>query len=290
MNTYKDISNKIEASIAESLTDLYRFAREQELPFLIVGAEARDIFFELLFNVRASRATIDTDVGIRVPTWEAFEKLETRMISSGVFKKDKKKPHRFSHRNGGSLDVIPFGELENPKGNIRWRENQSDMSTLGFDEALENAIQVKIAPDLVIPVSTPPSLVIMKLIAWDESYPHRNTDAKDVDFMLNQYINTGIEQRLYDGDRDITTFDDFDFGIVGPRMMGRDIAKIAREQTLQSVIKLLEKETDANSYCRLVRDMMQGQKEFDEEFAEKQALLKQLKLGVLDHQKKQVSP
>ena len=49
------------------------------------------------------------------------------------------------------------------------------MSLLGFKEAHENSITVRIssAPKLDIQLPSIPGLAIMKIISWDEKYPAR---------------------------------------------------------------------------------------------------------------------
>ncbi|MEX2090386.1 MAG: hypothetical protein WEB62_11485 [Bacteroidota bacterium] len=278
---YRDISGKIDPHLVAAIEDLWRFASAVGTELVVIGATARDIMFEHIYNVRAPRATVDIDIAIRLANWEGFESLKKEMLLSDIFTKDKKSQHRFYHMNGQSFDIIPFGDIEKPRGNIRWA-NQNDMSTLGFVEAVNGAISCRISPNLVILVSSLPSLVIMKLIAWDEAQPHRQRDAKDIGSILREYINTGIEQRLSDEDQDLRMAPDFDFGIVGPRLMGRDIAKIITPESLQLVMKILEHETKENGYCSLVRDMMESGRNFDEEFEERKSQLKQLMLGILD--------
>jgi predicted nucleotidyltransferase len=268
--------------VATALVDLKMLAGRLDIPFVLVGAGARDIFFGLLFDIKSPEATLDADVAIRLPRWESFAELVNSMVGAGLFKKDDKYQYRFHHVNGETLDLLPFGKIENPTGNIRWPSDQNDMSTVGFEEAQNHSVKVRIAPDCEINVTTPPALMITKLIAWDGAYPTRTKDAKDIDFMLREYSKAGNEQRIYNEDRDISELPDFDFSMLSPRLMGRDIAKIAADETLVEVQKLLEKETEKKSYFRLIRDMMERKKDFDEEFAEKLMLLNQLKLGIQD--------
>jgi predicted nucleotidyltransferase len=281
-NIYKDISSKIDSSLVGMFVDLKRLISKPDIPFVLVGAGARDIFFGLIFGIKSPTATLDADVAIRVPSWDAFRELADKMENSGLLKRDKKYHYRFKHMDGQSLDLLPFGQIERPKGNIRWPSDQNDMSTVGFEEAQQNSIIVRICRDCEINVATPPALMITKIIAWDGGFPTRPKDAKDIDFMLREYSKAGNEQRIYNEDRDISQLPDFDFSRVSPRLLGRDIAKIASDETIAEILKILRKETDQDAHYSLIRDMMKRDRDFDEEFAEKLMLLNQLKLGIED--------
>lgn len=66
MNISKDISNKLEPNIVEVLCDIDAVCKRHAIPFFVVGATARDIIFNAIFNIKTSRASLDIDFGVRV--------------------------------------------------------------------------------------------------------------------------------------------------------------------------------------------------------------------------------
>lgn len=281
-NISVDISNEIDGGLKELLRELATFTTLSNTPLLVVGAAARDIVFEMTYGISAGRATMDLDCAVLVPSWSAFEGLATDLIDSNRFIRNRSKPHRFIHSRFGAVDVIPFGPLEAPKGNIRWPSNSSDMTTLGFEEAYDTGVLATIEEGLQVRVASPPALVVTKLFAYEDAFPHRTKDAEDIDFMLRSYEQAGNRERIYGDDRDLTEKTDFDMSMVSPRLLGRDIAAMAQAKTREAILALLDKETDPRGYGRLVRDMMKRKRDFDEEFSEKLRLLEQLKQGILD--------
>lgn len=73
---FLNISGKIDSdtvALYESVSDA---ANRLTIPFVVVGASARDIVLHYGHNARIQRATADVDFGIQVPDWSAFEALK----------------------------------------------------------------------------------------------------------------------------------------------------------------------------------------------------------------------
>ncbi|MFQ5885588.1 MAG: hypothetical protein ACE5IO_10875 [Thermoplasmata archaeon] len=158
------------------------------------------------------------------------------------------------------------------------------MSTVGFSKAFESAVPVRLSwnPVLDVKISTPASLAIMKLVAWDEKYPERADDAKDVLFLMKEYINAGNDTRLYAQDADIRAMKDFDYDMASPRLLGRDMRKVADTEALIALRRILDEETKDDSYYRLVLDMTYGELNDEGLFEDTLNLVKQLRAGAFD--------
>ena len=205
MTTYKDISTKIDSATVEVLSCIKDIADKLGIPFFLVGAKARDLFFSLLFDIQTTRATLDVDLGIKVNSWDDVAKLIDGIIATGLFKPANKLNSRFVYSKGTILDIVPFGLLETPSGKIQWPLDEAIMSTVGFEEAFIYSLDVCIrtSPQLHLKVCTPPAMVMLKLIAWNEKYPERARDAQDIIFILQHYIDAGNDSRLHEEDNDI---------------------------------------------------------------------------------------
>jgi predicted nucleotidyltransferase len=288
MNIFKDISNKIEQPLVIVFSDIDAIATASGIQFFLIGAKARDIFFTDIYDISTRRATLDVDVAIRVKNWDEFKKLITSLLSTQKFTQDKKTHHRFKHQNSVLVDILPFGEIEKPSGSIIWPEqDEKVMSTIGFDEAWLSSVLVKIRkePELLVRLAVPAALAIMKLVSWNQMYPERNDDAKDLLFLMKEYINAGNDARLHDEDKDLTEYKDFDYGLASPRLLGRDMSMIASSATQSIINEILEKETASNSQFRLVHDMLGGGFNAGDDFEKTLTLLKQLQLGFQERQR-----
>jgi predicted nucleotidyltransferase len=285
MNTSKDISEKIDQSLIVVIESVNAIMSDLGIPFFIIGASARDIVFSAMFDIPTRRATRDVDFAIRVPSWDKVHVLVSKMLSANSFRQDSRMRQRFIFQGQTVLDIVPFGGLERPPGSVQWPLDAGFiMSTAGFEDAFDHSaiVLLKKNPELKIKVCAPPGLAILKLMAWHEKYPERSKDAKDILFLMEHYIDAGNESRLHDQDRDLMDIHDFDYGLASPRLLGRDMAKIASVATRVHVMNVLRKESDTVSENRLAFDMMQGEFDVEGKYARTMALLRQLCIGFQD--------
>jgi predicted nucleotidyltransferase len=285
MTISKNISGKIEDSIVEAIELIDATANQLGIQYFIVGAKARDLFFSAIYDIDTRRATLDVDIGIRAKFWVEPANLVDALIQTGSFEQHKKLQFRIIHSNGLLVDVIPFGEVENPNGKIHWPGDEKELTTTGFIEAFESSLTLRIRdePPLDVKICTPPALVVLKLIAWDEKYPLRSDDAADIKYVLETYIDAGNNDRLNGDDDDLHDDDDFDYTMASSRILGRDIAKIASQTTIDTVLQILNRETDENSEYKLITDMNRSHGSFQGEyFNSTLQLLQQLKKGIHD--------
>lgn len=112
-----------------------RVASEQQVPFIIVGASARDLVMHYGYGAPIQRATKDIDLAIQVPDWDGFESIRSGLVSEGYIKT--KLPHRLLDSQGIPLDIIPFGPIAKANSKIAWPPGEDiEMGVMGFSEAL----------------------------------------------------------------------------------------------------------------------------------------------------------
>jgi predicted nucleotidyltransferase len=113
-----DLLDKIEPSRAEILDLISSIAKEMNIPFFIVGATARDIFFELIHSIKIRRATLDLDLGIHIGAWDSYYSLMKRLIETGQFAKSDLQHRIYYIKNRYPVDIVPFGGISGEKGVI----------------------------------------------------------------------------------------------------------------------------------------------------------------------------
>jgi hypothetical protein len=62
-----------------------RVAQEQECPYMVVGAAARDLLLYHVYGIPASRATRDVDFAMAVENWDKFRTLPRALLATGEF-------------------------------------------------------------------------------------------------------------------------------------------------------------------------------------------------------------
>lgn len=236
-----DISGRIDPSIVEIYKAVSSCADQLGIPYLVVGASARDIVMELGFGVKATRGTTDIDFAIQVNHWDDFVRLKTELVRNGFAETNREE--RLRHKNDYPIDVVPFGGVANAQGEITWPpKHEFTMSVLGFNEALNDALQVLIDAEtnLAIPVASPEGIVMLKFISWTERPSNlRNKDAADIVFIIKNYGQVPyVDSIIYD---DLVLLDRYEGNTseVGAHILGRRVREISPEEAISFYIEAL---------------------------------------------------
>jgi predicted nucleotidyltransferase len=146
-------------------SDLEKAAESVGIVPYLIGAGAISLGEQFKWGVRLPRATLDWDFAARVDSWDDYTRLTGTLTGQGGgFTSLDGLAHRFTHALGGSLDLIPFGALETPKGVIRW-PNEVRMSTQGL-EALSEAHENHPLQGTIVKTASLPAIVGLKLLAY----------------------------------------------------------------------------------------------------------------------------
>ena len=280
-----DLSGKIKDPILEILETISNIASSLNVPFFVVGAAARDIILHCGYGIEIIRATEDIDLGFMVEDWDKFSQLKKAIIASETFDRGKE-PQRFIYKGKFPVDIVPFKQISKPKDTIKWPGFDGiEMSTLGFKEAFDNSILVRLRtdPDFEIRFASLPGLAAMKLISWKDKYPVRNKDAKDLKLIMLNYIEAGNLERIYDGeDSDISEGAAEDYELMSARLLGRDVATITMPESQKYILEILNEETGQQDDYKLAVDMRRGPAHTSNHFDTNLNLLEAFKKGFLD--------
>ena len=277
-NILIDISGKINSSYISAIKEIKKVADSQEISFFIIGALARDIIMEYFYKIKAPRITMDIDLGIKVSSWDKFNKLINTLEKSGEFKRLKEK-HRILY-NDIIINIVPFGDISDKNERIIWLpENEVVMSVMGFNEVYNYSTLVRLqnSPTLEVKITTLPGLAILKLFAWRDNFPNRSKDAEDLLFIMKNYENAAIFEKLYESELHLLESEDFDNQIAGIVLLGKEMSKICTNQTFGYLRKIINEETSKNSNFNLIRDMLLSKRD---DFNRILYLLKKLKEGI----------
>jgi predicted nucleotidyltransferase len=145
-NTSLDLSNRLPADQVNIIRQVVRAAESKGLRLFIVGAQARDLLLQYVYDLPVHRATNDIDFGIIVESWDEFTKLRDDLIVDKKFQPHRTMKQRLVHESGLLVDLVPFGGLEEVSGKISWPPDFSIvMSTIGFREAFDSSIKLRVA-------------------------------------------------------------------------------------------------------------------------------------------------
>jgi len=287
-NILFDLSGKIDQQTVTTLSIVKKVADALHIPFFIIGASARDFILKHCYGIESRRMTMDIDLGIEVESWEQFNKLTESLLSTPKIS-SVTKPQKFRCESV-LLDIIPFGEITDKNRRISWPpEHEIFMNMLGFKEAYENSITVRLSsfPELDIKLPSLPGLALMKIISWKEQFPERKKNAEDLLLIMQKYERAGNLDRLYDKEQELLKEENFDVINAGIRLLGRDMAKITDPNTLSAVRNILDGETEERSQFKLVTDMITGTPTLLDKFDDILFQVKKLRQGLVEASKNQ---
>jgi predicted nucleotidyltransferase len=214
------------------------------LPYLLVGASARDLLLKHVFDVKLARATNDLDFAVAVASWDQFEALRTRLLRSGSFAPGPREvAHRIQYVADGlsdPVDLLPFGGVESPAVTIAWPPDMKIlMNVIGYEDALSSSIEIKLDESLNVPVASLPGLALLKLFAWADRGLENPKDALDLVTLFRAYPEAGNMDRIYGEAFGILEQVEYDLELAGPRLLGHDVRRMARSASLDRALELL---------------------------------------------------
>ena len=282
-----DLSGKVDdlpllVEVCESISSI---AGSLDIPFFVVGATARNLIFERGYGVKSTRATEDIDFGVHLSDWSQYHSLTEGMISTGDFT-DTRQKQRLIYKGNLKIDIVPFGLIKDDNHDISWPPEQDfKMNILGFEEAYEHSLPVKLRGDSesTIPFASPTGLAILKIIAWDDrTVDLRNRDAKDISYIMKNYLEAGNKEHLYNDAPDLFSEEDYDYELAGARLLGRDIACIVQRETKTAILRILESQIGEQEAYPLAEEMGEARTFGSNVFEENLKFLETLKQGIED--------
>lgn len=100
--------------------------KAQGTDYFIIGATARDIVLTHVFGISPTRATVDIDFALALTSWDAFQRIRQALLDTGRFRESLGAAIHslvFEPNDAGfgyPIDLIPFGQIENPVREIAW--------------------------------------------------------------------------------------------------------------------------------------------------------------------------
>ncbi len=191
LNPYTvDKSRPVDPVTIHILFVVNRVAAELGLPYIVVGATARDLLLFHVFGIPVTRATADVDFAVAMDSWDRFRELRAALLASGHFREGKME-HRvylkgLSVKDEIPVDLIPFGGLAEADV-IHWPpDRETAMAVIGFKDAIAAAVHVQVDADLTIPVASLAGIAVLKLFAWRDRQTN-DKDALDLYRVISRY-------------------------------------------------------------------------------------------------------
>lgn len=191
--------------------------------YYIIGALARDIWFAK--EGINSRATKDIDFAALVAGKEQFEKVKDILKNKFSFTESRGNAFALITPEGRTIDILPFGEIEVNEGVAVVGMGLRAIKVNGFKEVGPRGVEQVEMENTKYHIARLPSIVLLKLIAYDDRPEHRQNDPGDIAQIIYHYftIETDI---FYDEHYDLLERIDEGQYIMAARVIGRQLREV----------------------------------------------------------------
>jgi predicted nucleotidyltransferase len=239
-------------SILHILAVVHHVATEQECPYVVVGATARDLLLFHIFGIPVSRATLDVDFAIAVESWDKFHRMRNALLATKEFVPSKVEHRLYFNETDIPIDLIPFGGVAEDDM-IAWPPARNTMMTVaGFEDAMAASVQVQVSPTLTVPVVSLAALAILKIFAWQDRKT-TDKDALDLYRVMSTYADAGNEDRLYDPDSPYMEKFNYDPEFAGAALAGEDSRMLSSAATITKLRTLVAIENFIDTLAERIR-------------------------------------
>jgi len=114
---------------------------------MVVGAGCRDILHGALGHSFATAATRDLDLALALTFWDAYRAL------AGAFPRIGDTGIRFRIADV-NVDLLPFGEIEDPRGVVEPPSRRETLSVWAFEEIFAASLPLVLSPTLTVRIPT----------------------------------------------------------------------------------------------------------------------------------------
>lgn len=243
--------------LAAVLDPVARSTKVLDIPWLLIGAAARDLLLHHMRGWPPSRRTEDVDIAILVETWEEFARLQAMLFTA-----EGGRPHPAIKQRvalpTGRVDIVPCGGVER-SGAIEWPpDGNPRLDVLGLREAIAGAVCVTLPGPLSVPVVSLEGYLCLKLFAWRDRHLRKPMhDAVDLGDLLRRagdLIEIDVLYRDHLGDLEVA---DFDPARATLRLMGRRLRDSLAPPATAALSEMLWGELDEDGRLELVRELRQ---------------------------------
>ncbi|MGW5316207.1 hypothetical protein [Nocardia thailandica] len=189
---------------------------------MIIGAHCRDLLHAAFGRADPLRSTSDVDLGIAVAEDGQYRQIVSVLAPSGTT------DIRYAIA-GITVDVVPFGDIEDPEGTTTLQGRKDSLDVFGFREVFAHVWELRLPSGHTVRVPTPAGYTALKLKAWcDRSIIGEYKDAGDIAIACSWYQEDtdGVHAALYEDRTDLLVRAEVDVDVAALYLLGEEISTL----------------------------------------------------------------
>jgi len=221
-------------------------------------------------NLRDHR---DLDLALALSSWDGYRDLAAAFPQVG----DTGIRFRITDVD---VDLLPFGEIEDPQGIVEPPSRGETLSVWAFEEIFAASLPLALSPTTTIHIPTVAGYAAAKVGAWlDRSDWLEARDAADLALILHWHAeNADVHNRLYETPigNEILILEDTDVPLAAAHLLGADISATIGPARLAELLARWPGDAEL-----LVRELvLRGGRAWPRELQRRRALLDALTRGL----------
>ncbi|MRG46945.1 hypothetical protein GFS24_17620 [Chitinophaga sp. SYP-B3965] len=252
-----NLNNIREGGVKDVLGVLERAFKALDIDYYLIGAIARDIWYSAS-DVQL-RTTKDIDFAILVGSNEQYQQVKQYLINEEGFSDSKENAFVVISPGKVEVDILPFGEIAMDDG---VRIEGMGLTHIGIDGFWEvhqaGTEEVALSTGHHFKVATLASIVLLKLIAFDDRPERRSKDPRDIANIIRHYFELQSEL-IYDRHADLfTRIDDIPLEEIAAIVIGREIKTIivGNETLYNRILAIVAGHVEQAEKSAFVRNMV----------------------------------
>lgn len=248
-----------EGELKEVFDALEEAFNATETDYYLIGAFARDIWYTK--GNKNFRQTKDVDFAVLVGSASAYEAIKEYLKQHKNFQDTKGNSFVMFTSSGVQIDILPFGNIEIDDAVDIQGGGLTNIKVNGFMEVYQGGTtEIKTETGHNFKVATLPSIVLLKLIAYDDRPEKRSKDARDIANIITHFFDLQADF-IYGNHIDLFQEEnDLDLEDISAIVIGREIKAVALNnpgllQRLQTILKTqLEKQDESPFIVNMVAE------------------------------------
>lgn len=203
------------------VVELISGAEADEISIMVIGAHCRDLLHTAFGRTDLLRSTSDVDIAIAVNGDAEYRRIIAALPRSGTT------DIRFSIA-GVAVDVVPFGDIEDPAGTTSLPGRTESLDVFGFREVFAQSIELRLPSGYRVRIPVPAGYAALKFKAWcDRSANGEYKDVGDIATVCGWYQDDAdIRAALYGARTDLLIRAELDADLAALYLLGEEIADI----------------------------------------------------------------
>lgn len=255
--------SKIKEGELKEVFDVLELAFKQlDVDFYLIGALARDVWYSRGESTNNVRKTKDVDFAIMIASESQYESLRTYLITNHNYQDTKENAFVLITPSMIQVDILPFGGIEIDDRVVVEGIGMTSINVNGFSEVFKDGTEeVKLTTGHVFKVATLASIILLKLISFDDRPEIRLKDARDIGNILNHFFELENDlmynQKHADIFQDQQALETISIQEIASEIAGRSIREIiiTNPTLLNRIILILNKHIKEAESSLFVRNM-----------------------------------